>query len=267
LDQDVGLAIQAIFLIPFQTRDVSHDLFQRYGEQANRSPQLFGISLYQQKNIELRLEGRQPFNASALFSSSGFPSTIPYLSQIPCSWGAVYFPEHWREFHDYLSWRLSESTHKITETIVPNVRSNKWAKSWKKYFIELAYLRGYVMLYPNYDDFVSLSTNHLEIGSHVKGRSDTQREQFLLPLMKLPGRDDSIGVGLLDLPGGSLPDWDALPTLNLTGSLTSLEMLVDVGLRRQMELAIHPGNTSTLQDVRGFPCIHDDIHCRENLDV
>ncbi|KIJ65143.1 hypothetical protein HYDPIDRAFT_153126, partial [Hydnomerulius pinastri MD-312] len=87
---------------------------------------------------------------------------------IPCSWGALYFPSHWREFHDYLSIRLSQHAFPISTTVVPGVRSNKWTKSWKKYFIELVYLRGYVMLYANYEDFVSFSTNHLEVGSHVR---------------------------------------------------------------------------------------------------
>ncbi len=43
----------------------------RYGDKRNRSPQLFGISLYQPKNIELRPQGRQPFDARKLFSRYG----------------------------------------------------------------------------------------------------------------------------------------------------------------------------------------------------
>ena len=224
----------------------------------NKSAQLFGISLYQQKTLELRPEGRRPFDAKTLFHNHGLPPTTPYLSQIPCSWGAVYFPEHWREFHDYLSWRLSESTIDIKTVVVPDVRSNKWTKSWKKYFIELSYLRGYVMLYPNYDGFVSLSTNHLEVGSHVKDRSEENRQQFFLPLMKLPDTRDPTAIGLLDLPRRTLPDWEMLPILNLTGSLTSMEELVDVGLRCRMGLSACSKNTSTLYDVRDLACLHDD---------
>ncbi|KAH0836517.1 hypothetical protein J3R83DRAFT_8156 [Lanmaoa asiatica] len=164
----------------------------RYGDSSPSSSKLFGISLYQQKIIELRPTGRQPFNARTLFGSASLtdPST-PYLSQIPCSWGALYFPSPWREFHDYLSLRLSQHAFPISNTIVPGVRSNKWTKSWKKFFIELVYLRGYVMLYPNYDDFVSLSTNHLEVGSHVKDEPgevyEKKKHLFSLPLMHLSG--------------------------------------------------------------------------------
>ncbi|KAJ7504551.1 hypothetical protein B0H11DRAFT_1710127 [Mycena galericulata] len=196
----------------------------RYGEARNQTAQLFGISLYQQNNIELHPEGRKLFDPRRLFLKNGVvdPST-PYLSQIPCSWGAVYFPEHWREFHDYLAERLSESTMEIERIVVPEVRSNNWVKSWKKYFIEMVYLRGYVMLYPNYADFVSLSTNHLEVGSHVKERPKEKQEVFRLPLMRL-----SESGKLLDLPGGTLPRWEELPVLNLTGFISSLSGIVPV---------------------------------------
>ncbi|KAJ7245153.1 hypothetical protein B0H12DRAFT_1127983 [Mycena haematopus] len=190
----------------------------RYGETRNQTARLFGISLYQQKNIELHPDGRKAFDPRKLFAKNNIPDpSTPYLSQIPCSWGAVYFPEHWREFHTYLADRLSEATMEIERIVVPNVRSNNWTKSWKKYFIEMVYLRGYVMLYPNYEGFVSLSTNHLEIGSHVKDRPKDKQEVFMLPLMELGS-----SVDLLDLPGARLPAWDALPRLNLTGFLTSV---------------------------------------------
>lgn len=217
---------------------------------------MFGISLYQQKNLELPAEGRRPFNAGLLFNLSGtYPPSMPYLSPVPCSWGAVYFPEHWREFHDYLAIRLSEFSMKIGQIVVPGVRSNNWTKSWKKYFIELVYLRGYVMLYPNYPDFVSLSTNHLEVGSHVKVRTVEKQEQFILPLMELPVQSSlSPIVELLDLPDNTLPRWNELPVLNLTGSLTTLASLATVGFARRIELT-GCTNTPALFDVRDLMCI------------
>lgn len=211
-------------------------IFFRYGDISNRSPFLFGVSLYQQKHVELPSDGRKPFNAQTLFSKHGIPYNSPYLSQVPCSWGAVYFPEHWREFHDYLALRFSEALTGIAENIVvPDVRSNHWAKSWKRYFIELTFLRGYVMVYPNYDDFVALSTNHLEAGEHVRVRTRERQELFQVPLMPLIAGGQ--GEGLLALPGGTLPEWRQLPVLNLTGSLTNLAALVSVGNSRLGELA------------------------------
>ncbi|KAK7030635.1 hypothetical protein R3P38DRAFT_3394049 [Favolaschia claudopus] len=190
----------------------------RYGESTGETFRLFGVSLYQQKNIELHPEGRRAFDPRRIFAENGIVPSTPYLSQIPCSWGAVYFPEHWREFHSYLADRLSETTMEIDQIVVPNVRSNNWTKSWKKYFIELVYLRGYVMLYPNYEGFISLSTNHLEVGSHVKEVSKEKQDVFRLPLMEL----DSV-ENLLSIPGARLPEWKALPVLNLTGFLINFE--------------------------------------------
>ncbi|OBZ73954.1 hypothetical protein A0H81_06095, partial [Grifola frondosa] len=239
-------------------------LHHRYGRLEDRSSQLFGISLYQQKNLELRPEGRHLFNARNTFSAAGMPHpNSPYLSQIPCSWGAVYFPEHWREFHAYLSVRLSESAWTVDQPIVPGVRSNRWTRSWKKYFIELVYLRGYVMLYPNYADYVSLSTNHLEIGSHVKDvPTDAylrKKRLFLLPLLQLPSGDASspARTGLLDLPDGALPPWEMLPTLDLLGLLTIEDVLVQRGNLRRAELTGCINVTSAKHDVRDLLCLHD----------
>jgi len=232
----------------------------RYGDQRNKSAKLFGISLYQQKNIELKPDGREPFNARALFSNAGLPHlSTPYLSQIPCSWGAVYFPEHWREFHDYLSVRLSEYSMKIEQNIVPDVRSNNWTKSWKKYFVELVYLRGYVMLYPNYPNFISLSTNHLEVGSHVKERSKEKQDLFLLPLMTLPDAHAPLSSGLLDLPDQTLPSWHRLPILNLTGCLTTLESMAGQGRLRRTELVGCSNDPVHQYDVRDLMCIDSTI--------
>lgn len=234
-------------------------MFIRYGNSSPSSSKLFGISLYQQKILELRPTGRQPFSARALFRSTS--SSTPYLSQIPCSWGALYFPSPWREFHDYLSLRLSQSALPIRSPIVPGVRSNKWTKSWKKYFIELVYLRGYVMVYPNYDDFVSLSTNHLEVGSHVKDEPgemyEKKKHMFSLPLMHLSGalaRDAAHGPRLLDLPGGTLPDLDRLPVLDLVGEVSSMEMIQQRGSERRAELAGCMGDTSLPSTVRDLLC-------------
>jgi hypothetical protein len=211
----------------------------------DRPLRLFGISLYQQKNLELHIEGRRPFNARWLFNSTGVaPLNTPYLSQIPCSWGAVYFPENWREFHTYVSRRLTDPSLSLKEEVVPNVRSSRWQRSWKKFFIEMVFLRGYTMLYPNYANFSSLSTNHLEPGAHVKRQPraifDKKRALFDLPLITLPDVNASSDflprTGLLDLPENEMPPWDALPVLDLHGSVVSEELIVDRGQARRSEI-------------------------------
>ncbi|KAI9573943.1 hypothetical protein HD554DRAFT_2183223 [Boletus coccyginus] len=241
----------------------------KYGESSPSSSKLFGISLYQQKIIELRPTGRQPFNARTLFQSLSLADfSAPYLSQIPCSWGALYFPSPWREFHDYVTLRLSQFALPIGSTIVPGVRSNKWSKSWKKYFIELVYLRGYVMLYPNYADFVSLSTNHLEVGSHVRDAPEEVYERrkrlFSLPLMHLSGAlagvdDGAHGPRLLDLPGGTLPDLDRLPVLDLVGEVSSMEAIQRRGDERRTEFG------ACLDVVAALPSSVRDLLCHVPL--
>ncbi|KAH9967160.1 hypothetical protein BC827DRAFT_1171935 [Russula dissimulans] len=143
-------------------------LRHRYGDMRIKLPPLFDISLYQQKILELHIEGRKPFDARWLFNTTGIgPPNTQYLSQKPCGWGAVYFPEHWREFHTYVAYRLTDPSLSLKEDIVPNVRSSRWQRSWKKYCIGMVFLR-YTMLYQNYASFSSLSTNHLEPSAQVK---------------------------------------------------------------------------------------------------
>ena len=109
------------------------------------------------------------------------------------------------------------------------------------------------MVYPNYDNFVSLSTNHLEAGSHVKGTSREsyvqKREIFRVPLMGLEGT-----TRLLDLPHGMLPAFDDLPVLDLFGQPSSLETLVLVGQKRQSEIVPACDPSSIRPDFRGLLC-------------
>lgn len=208
----------------------------RYDESSSSHLQLFGVSLYQPKNVELRPEGRRPWSAQELFRDEGtfLPST-PYLSAIPCSWGAVYFPQHWREFHDYLVARLSEQFVPQDHIIVHDVRSNRWQRSWKRFFIELAYLRGYVMLYPNYDEFVSFSTNHVEIGAHVSAAKAKTKAQFVVPLMSL---GDSRAL-LSQLPNEELPEMNSLPVVDLHGRMSSMEALQVQGETKRIQFCKH----------------------------
>ena len=197
----------------------------RYGPAKSSSSWMFGVSLYQHKVAELHADGRHAFDASSILAEADIPATSPYLSQVPCSWGAVYFPEIWREFHDFVSHRLAEERLDLAEIIVPDSRSNRWLRSWKRYFIELIYLRGYAQLYPNYEDYRSLSTNHLEVGTHVidEAMAAKRRELFEVPLIS---QESSLTEGLPDF---RLPRWDSLPVFDLWGSLTSQAELVERG--------------------------------------
>lgn len=277
LEDDVELSplfYAWIKLSLLQYRSVSHVLClnfelkicHRYGKAENRFPNLFGISLYQQKNLELHPDGRQMFDARRTFTAAGIPHpNTPYLSQIPCSWGALYFPEQWREFHSYLVERLASSAFPLSKHVVPDVRSNRWTRSWKKYFIELVYLRGYVMLYPNYAGFASLSTNHLETGSHVKDMPPDayirKKKLFTVPLMPLPPapvNDDALppATGLLELPNARLPERHTLPVLDLLGTIVDLDTVSERGREQRTHLTGCGGLAARAFDVRELLCLH-----------
>lgn len=136
---------------------------------------------------------------------------------------------------------MSEQYAPQNHIVVPDVRSNRWQRSWKRYFIELAYLRGYVMLYPNYDDFVSFSTNHVEIGAHVSEAKARVKGLFIVPLMSL---DESTAL-ISQLPAEELPALNDLPVVDLHGYISSMDMLMVQGESRRVELC---GYESTLDN-------------------
>jgi hypothetical protein len=167
--------------------------------------------------------------------------------KVPCSWGAMYFPEHWREFHDYLDLRLRGRGPK---EVVPDIPSNNWPTSWKRFFNELVFLRGYVMLYPNFDGAASLSTNHVEVGEHVGADLPAEvhaqmRKAMAVPLMT---REKSL------LSAGVLPQWQDLPVLDLKGYITSHEVIVQRGQAKRMTVAECYSEASTLFDAGNIFC-------------
>lgn len=207
----------------------------RYSPEEKEAYQyIYGVSLYSPRNLELLPEGRLAFNPEPVLENNAYSKRSPYATQIPCSWGAVYFPEHWREFHGYLTERFEkeewEGYYNIT---VPNSRSRNWKKSWKKYFIELVYLRAYVMVYPNFDQFESFSTNHLEYGTHVKdnGRTESKVMEFLVPLMQR----DTI---LEQLPDHHLPTFHKLPVMDLWGRISTIQKLDHIGSEWHQKVSV-----------------------------
>lgn len=212
-------------------------LTYRYSSKQNESnhSSLYGISLYQPQHIELKPEGRRPFNATELLSNLGFdPITSPYLSQIPCSWGALFFPESWIGFQHYLSLRLSDSLKPKLKlegsAILTPIRSTRWPKSWKKYLIEWVYLRGEVMLYPNFrsleGESESLSTNHLEQGTHIHDQVEEEvKKTFEVKLMK----SDRSLLNSIGIQSHRLPKLINLMCVDLWGEISNLDELLERG--------------------------------------
>ncbi|EPB90643.1 hypothetical protein HMPREF1544_02553 [Mucor circinelloides 1006PhL] len=180
------------------------------------SDQLFGISLYSPQILETDPSGRRLFNASQTIQGDA------YLMQLPSHSGAVYFPEHWREFHDYITARMADiNGFEMQEVTVPNLRSSEWERSWRKYFEELIYLRSYVMLYPTH----SLSTVHLEL------KKKALREQFkdAISLYTVPLYKQDFDM--------TLPPLNQLSLFDLWGSPASMDELKERGLTLRAEIS------------------------------
>ncbi|KAK6138103.1 hypothetical protein DH2020_028143 [Rehmannia glutinosa] len=58
--------------------------------------------------------------------------------------GRGFLPKHWREFYVYMNMRFTEDA-KQNPVQIPKSRTNGWQASWKKFLIDMMYLRGYAV--------------------------------------------------------------------------------------------------------------------------
>ena len=220
-DDDYGLLLEDdIEVSPYYYLWIKYALLAYHYDPQVSLPELASISLYTPRLVEV-LKERPKWNATEFFKQI-HPNT-PYLHQLPCSWGAVFFPKQWREFYVYMNMRFTEDA-KQNPVQIPKSRTNGWQASWKKFLIDMMYLRGYVALYPNFPNQASFSTNHMEPGAHIAARDNAvkhDKSDFEVPLLK----DDFRKF----LPGGKLPPASKLPSLNLFNQVVSLKELKAVG--------------------------------------
>jgi hypothetical protein len=146
-DDNFGLLLEDdIEVSPYYYLWIKYALMNYHYDPQVSLPELSSISLYTPRIVEVVRE-RPKWNATEFFKQI-HPNT-PYLHQLPCSWGAVFFPKHWREFYVYKNMRFTEDPKK-NPVQIPKSRTNGWQASWKKFLIDMMYLRGYVSLYPNF---------------------------------------------------------------------------------------------------------------------
>lgn len=148
----------------------------------NNLQRIIGVSLYTPKVREnLRERFLERINFNELTNILVNERNSPFFYQTPCSWGAVYFPRAWRTFLAYMQSRL-ELKNTVT---IHGSTTNTWRQSWKKYLTEYMYLNGYFLLYPNFDDAQSLSTNHVEQGVHIhkKQHHFRNKSDYTVPLV------------------------------------------------------------------------------------
>ncbi|KAL6911319.1 hypothetical protein ACP4OV_000124 [Aristida adscensionis] len=222
-DDDYGLLLEDdIEVSPFYYLWVKYALLAYRYDPGVSLPELSSISLYTPRLVEVVKE-RPKWNATAFFRKV-HPNT-PYLHQLPCSWGAVFFPKHWREFYAYMAARFTEDA-KSNPVQIPRSRTNGWQASWKKFLIDMMYLRGYVSLYPNFPNQSSFSTNHMEPGAHISAKGNVLRHDkndFEVPLVA--------GDFAPLLPAGRMPPASKLPVLNLFNQAVSMKGLKAAGAK------------------------------------
>ncbi|KAL7327819.1 hypothetical protein PS15p_206190 [Mucor circinelloides] len=208
----------------------------RYSQTTNKH--IFGVSLYSPRIIDTDPSGR------LLLQST----TSPYLLQVPCSSGSLYFPQHWREFHDYITARLTDQAivkrgsgnkHLFKDSLLTVSKTNRWINSWRKYFDEMIYMRGYVMLYPSIHS--SYSTLYLNLNKKQKAMYPSVDKLYNVPLSRT-------------LPT-SLPDVQDLPVLDLHGKSSDINTLISKGLKLQRKFsACEPRNTTNQYDASDMLC-------------
>lgn len=227
-DDDFGLLLEDdIEVSPYYYLWIKYALLAYHYDPQVSLPELSSISLYTPRLVEVVKE-RPKWNATEYFKHI-HPNT-PYLHQLPCSWGAVFFPKQWREFYVYMNMRFTEDAKK-NPVQIPKSRTNGWQASWKKFLIDMMYLRGYVSLYPNFPNQMSFSTNHMEPGAHISAKDNVvhhNKTDFEVPLLK----DDFRNY----LPNGKMPPASKLPSLNLFNQAVSLKGLKSAGSKLRQDV-------------------------------
>ena len=92
-----------------------------------------------------------------------------------------------------------------------------WAASWKRYLLELMLVKDWFVMYPFINgSHAAYSTNHLEVGEHIKTKDDQNHkaEHYTFPLLSDPPPT------LLEAPTLRFNHLYQ-PILNLTGALQS----------------------------------------------
>lgn len=245
-DHDYGLLLEDdIEVSPYYYIWLKSALLNyRYNPQVSL-PELSAVALYSPRLVEVVKE-RPKWNATDFFKQI-HPNT-PYLHQLPCSWGALFFPKHWREFYVYMGSRYTEDA-KANSVQIPKSRTNGWQASWKKFLIDMMYLRGYVALYPNFPNQQSFSTNHMEPGAHISAADNVvqhNKADFEVPLLK----QDFWAM----LPQGKFPPASRLPVIDLFNQRSSLKALKEAGASLEQDvLPCKPKEIVTVDHSTGMP--------------
>lgn len=124
--------------------------------------------------------------------------STPYIWQETLFHSTLFFPSQWKEFHTYIGLRefFGGGIPSITENI-PSVSAGE-PLALELYWLELLLVRGYAVLYPNFDDGAAFAMQHTE--------SVTAELREETPLVAWAEMFEQVDLGL--------PDWEDLPVLD-----------------------------------------------------
>ena len=102
-----------------------------------------------------------------------------YLLQQPVSWGAIFFPWHWRQFLEFYNAFGNQ------DPVVPLLYSNHWPNvhSWKKYMLRFMAENNLYTLGTSHHRHQSLTTNHVEPGTN-EGNDNPLKKLLNVPLVE-----------------------------------------------------------------------------------
>lgn len=154
-----------------------------YVNRSNYDSRLFGLSLQHQTTVvgrrtgfpiqsmqeELNMTGAPPFFKYQLLGESCSICNMPISKSWNLgTWGAVFFPEHWLAF---LNWLETVNIEDLRAACTPgNFISTEWwvqrghAKMWTPWFIRFAFERGWYSLYTNFPKQEAFAINYREAG-------------------------------------------------------------------------------------------------------
>ncbi len=147
-DDDFGLLLEDdIEVSPFYYMWLKYAVLSYHYDPTVQLPELNSIALYTPRVVEVVRE-RPHWNATNFFKL--IHPNMPYLHQLPCSWGALFFPKHWRQFYKYMGTRFTEDA-KENPVQIPRSRTNGWQVSLslrelKEYSLWVVHGWSYLML-------------------------------------------------------------------------------------------------------------------------
>lgn len=166
---------------------------------------------------------------------NGTGSPTNFLWQAPNSNAALYFGDKWKEFHSFLTHRLSSSPQTEHKKLI-----SKAEPAWMEYLLEMASARGYFMIYPTFAEGHGIVTVHHELyrapeewSQEPKAEKEASVDERLdftdSPAAHKKHIEPKLGTtsSLLSLlpDDGDLPEVPMLPILSTSGERLSFHTL------------------------------------------